>query len=184
MQRLAPHRDQTTVWQGRSCAFPQAGLVALGFQGNLNPHVVDKSPTATQNAIDIGVYPVLSDQTLKTFRQVWAAAKPPKSYDESGLGAVGTRAAFVQFTNVVTKAKITYWDNLNVLAAYTKATSASAEGIIPTLDYTKPLKVAGFPRTFNRYVTVAVIKSSKFLPFGTKKFVDVLPAWYGKKINF
>jgi hypothetical protein len=155
----------------------------IGYQGNLNPHVAERFPDMTQNALSFGVYPVLSDPSLKLFRQLWAQAKAPKSYDESGLGAEGTWVGLRIFTHVVEKMKgpIT---NLTFLRAASQTKATNSDGIVPSIDFTKPLPVKGFSRTFNKWMSVAVIKNGKFQQFGTNRYVDILPAWTGKKVSF
>lgn len=153
-----------------------------GPQGNLDAKVAKDYPNETEGAVIMGVYPDITADVFKDYRDALDKYKASKDIDWNSLGGLGTWTAYVAFTDIVSKmtGDIT---GPNFLAAAQKTTALDTKGILPTIDLTKEWTGGGgqFPRIFNRVIYMDVIKKGALTPIeGAKidvsKPVDGIPA--------
>jgi Periplasmic binding protein len=147
-----------------------------GPQGNLDAKVAKDYPAETNNAVIMGVYPDITADVFKDYRDALAKYKGSSDIDWNSLGGLGTWTAYVAFTDIVSHmtGDLT---GPNFLAAAQKTTALNTQGILPTLDLTKAWSGAGgqFPRIFNRVIYVDVIKNGALTPVEGAK-IDVSKA--------
>jgi hypothetical protein len=153
-----------------------------GPQGNLDAKVAKDYPDETDGAVVMGVYPDISSDVFKDYRDALDKYKGSKDIDWNSLGGLGTWTAYVAFTDIISHmtGDIT---GPNFLAAAQKTTALDTKGILPTIDLTKEWTGGGgqFPRIVNRVIYMDQIKKGVLTPIpGAKidvtKPVDGVPA--------
>lgn len=159
-------------------AYAQSGSKAkmYGPQGNLNKVAVKGNEAAAEGAVVAGMYPDLSLPQWDDYRGALDTYKADKAQDYNSLGGMGTWAAYTGFKEIVDAIS----GDINAktfLAQVPKTKFADGlGGMVPPLDFSKPWKVdggpKGFDRLFNRCVIFSQIKNGDVVPL-TKTFEDV-----------
>jgi len=141
-----------------------------GLQGNLNGKIAEQFPELTNGGVVSGSYPNIDGAVWDDYRASLDKYKAP-DLDWNSLAGLGTWAALTAFTNVVDGMSGDI-NNLTFLDAANKTSSLNTDGMIGTLDLTKPYTGfgGGLPRVFNRTVFFDTIKDGKLSALDDKAY--------------
>jgi branched-chain amino acid transport system substrate-binding protein len=161
-------------------ALKQAGakqrIIGLDSQTIGNP-VDSYVPSLTENGIDVSAQPPYSSSAWSKYKSIMAKYGQPSKNDYSNGAVRYAYQNLLVFRDVLNSIPagqpIT---RASILAALHKTTSASTEGLSAPFNFTKPLPVKGYERTFNTSVTFSLIKNGQVAPLpGYTGFFNMAP---------
>jgi ABC-type branched-subunit amino acid transport system substrate-binding protein len=141
-----------------------------GLQGNLNGKIAEEFPELTEGGVVSNSYPNIEGPMWADYRASLEKYDAP-DLDWNSLAGLGTWSAYTAFKNVV-EGMSGDINNVTFLAAANATTALDTDGMIGTLDLTKPYTGfgGGLPRIFNRTVYFDVIKDGKLSAFDDKAY--------------